>query len=138
MPELEYALLCDYVRAEGGIAHIVAANIDTVYARDVPTGRNIGILAVVAFSQEELEAQHPIRITFRNEAGDTLAEIRADVQPERAQDVPESWPARASLAANFGVFFPEYGTYSFAIYIGERRRRPQKTLAMRIVPQPHT
>ena len=50
MPELDYALLCDYVRAEHGIAHVIAAGIDTVYVPDVPAGHTIGLLSRVAYT----------------------------------------------------------------------------------------
>jgi hypothetical protein len=29
MPQLDYALVCDYARAEHGIAHVIAAVVDT-------------------------------------------------------------------------------------------------------------
>jgi len=43
VPELDYAVLCDYVRTEGGIAHVIAAGIDTIWAGEIPTGQNIGL-----------------------------------------------------------------------------------------------
>lgn len=40
MPTLDYALLCDYVRVEGGVAHVIAAGIDTIWKEEVPSGQN--------------------------------------------------------------------------------------------------
>jgi hypothetical protein len=31
VPELDFALLSDFVRIEGGTAHVIAAGVDTVY-----------------------------------------------------------------------------------------------------------
>jgi hypothetical protein len=40
VPTLDYALLCDYVRVEGGVAHVIAAGIDTIWKEEVPSGQN--------------------------------------------------------------------------------------------------
>lgn len=51
MPRLDYALLCDFAPVEGGLAHIIGAGIDTIYAPTVPTGQNLTLLARLAFSK---------------------------------------------------------------------------------------
>jgi hypothetical protein len=58
MPELDYALLCDYVRAERGVAHTIAAGIDTVHRPEVPTVANLGLLARVTFTRAECGRLH--------------------------------------------------------------------------------
>jgi hypothetical protein len=40
MPELDFAFMCDYARAEGALAHVIAAGIDTVQLPATPTGAN--------------------------------------------------------------------------------------------------
>lgn len=37
MPELDYMVLADYVRQDGGVVHIMGAGVDTVFASAVPT-----------------------------------------------------------------------------------------------------
>jgi hypothetical protein len=39
VPELDFALLSDYVRVEGGIAHVIAAGVDTVNTPTRPPAR---------------------------------------------------------------------------------------------------
>ena len=49
MPELDYALLADFVRSEGGLAHVIGASVDTIHVKEVPTGLNFGLLARIGF-----------------------------------------------------------------------------------------
>jgi hypothetical protein len=53
MPEVDYAFLCDHVRAEGGVAHVIAAGIDTIYQEQVPSVANFGLLARITYTRAE-------------------------------------------------------------------------------------
>jgi hypothetical protein len=49
MPELDFALVCEHVRVEGGVAYITVAGIDTLIVEDVPAGWNLGVLLAFVF-----------------------------------------------------------------------------------------
>jgi hypothetical protein len=72
MPELDYAVLGDYVRAEAGIAHVIAAGIDTIWSAEVPTGRNVGLLLRITFTRNECGRLHRIEIIFQDTDGARL------------------------------------------------------------------
>jgi hypothetical protein len=131
MPELDYALLCDYVRAEHGLAHIVGAGIDTVLARSVPTGRNIGVLVRLRLEDDDFDRPLALTVRFQTEAGEALAEVNAHGVASRPTDVSADWPSSALVAVNFGLFFPEFGRYGIVVEVGGR---PLRTLDLRVVP----
>jgi Family of unknown function (DUF6941) len=135
MPELDYALLCDYVRAEGVLAHVVAANVDTVLAPTIPTGRNLGLLVVLKFSEDECGRAHQARFRFYGPSGDQLVEVTADVRPEWEQGLPDGWLIPANLGLNIGLPLPEYGEYHFDVLIGEEAE-PRKVLKLRLLELP--
>ncbi len=133
MPDLEYAFLCEHVRQDGGLAHIIAANVDTLIVDSVPAAWNLGLfLAVRARADEPEGATSAIEIALRNEAGERLIQIEGVASAgNRAADLPPSWQPRGVIAFNFGVVMPAYGLYAFEVWVdGELRR----SLDVRVVP----
>jgi hypothetical protein len=88
VPEVDYALIGDYVRAEGGVAHVIGAGIDTVYAPQVPIGQNLGLLARFTFTRNECGRPHRIEIIFQDADGERLAQLVAPVEPEYPEGLP--------------------------------------------------
>jgi hypothetical protein len=132
VPQLDYAVLADYVRPEGGLAHGLGLGIDTIYAPDVPTGQNVGLLARLTFSRQECGRQHRLEVIFQDQDGERLAEINATTQPEWVEDQPVGWPMGVLLVLNFGVPLPAYGVYSFEMLLNDSL---VKSIPLRVVPQ---
>jgi predicted amino acid racemase len=112
MLQLDYALLCDYVRAEGGIAHVIAAGIDTINRPEVPTVANFGLFGRVTFTDEDVGQAHQIEVRLADQEGEEIAHISGGQQLQAVQGLPEGWPYGAILALNFGVPLPSFGTYT--------------------------
>jgi hypothetical protein len=119
MPQLDYAFLCDFVRAESGLAHVIGAGVDTIYAPEVPTGHNLGLLMRFNFTQGECGRPHRIEVYFRDTDGQDLVKIDAVVTPEWDDSLPAGWPVGVQAPLNFGVPFPEFGVYAFEIMIDD-------------------
>lgn len=119
MPTLDYALLCDYVRAEAGLAHVIAAGIDTIWKDEVPSGQNLGLLMRVGFARSECGRPHRIEIIVQGEDGDRLAQLSAVVEPEWLEGLPASWTSGALTGINIGVPLPRFGLYSVEILVND-------------------
>lgn len=130
MPELDYALLCDYVRAEGGIAHVISAGIDTIWKDEVPSGQNLGLLMRIGFTRNECGRPHRVEVIFQDEDGERLAQIAGVVNPEWGADLPPSWRTGALLGLNVGVPLPRYGLYAFEVLINDSH---VKTIPLRTI-----
>jgi hypothetical protein len=130
VPVLDYALVCDYVRAEGGVAHVIAAGIDTVHAQDVPHGQNIGLLMRVSFTRNECGRQHRLEVIFQDEDGERLAQITGIIEPEWPADNPPNWRAGALAGLNIGVPLPRFGLYAFEVLVNDSH---MKTIPLRVV-----
>jgi hypothetical protein len=132
MPELDYALLADYVRTDpSGVAHLVAAGIDTIHAAEVPTARNLGLLARLTFTQGESGRPHRVEVFVRTTDGQDLVKIEGVVEPTWDPTLPAGWPVGSLLAFNFGTPLPDYGLYAIEIMIDDRSA---KSLNFRLVP----
>jgi hypothetical protein len=118
VPELDYALLCDFVRVDG-VAHVIGAGIDTVYAQEVPTGHNLGFLARLTFTRNECGRPHRVEIVFQDEDGKRLTQIQGVLQPEWVEGLPPGWRTGSILGLNFGVPIPAYGVYAFEILVND-------------------
>jgi hypothetical protein len=129
MPVLDYGFLCDYVRAEGGIAHVISAGIDTVVAPEVPTGHNVGLLMRVSFTRNECGRPHRIEVIFQDEDGERLAQLTAAVEPEWQEDLPPNWRVGVVSGLNIGVPLPRFGLYAFEILINDNH---MKTVPLRV------
>jgi hypothetical protein len=115
VPTLDYALICDYVRAEGGIAHVIGAGIDTVMAAQVPAGQNLGILIRMGFARSECDRPHRIEIIFQGEDGERLVHLNAVAQPQWPDDQPPGGTVGVLTAINLGIPLPRFGLYSFEV-----------------------
>ena len=96
VPRLDYALVCDFVPAEGGLAHVIAAGIDTISKEDVPSGQNVGLVLRVNFARSERGRSHRVEVLFQDEDGTRLAQIEAVVQPTWAEGLPPAGPSALS------------------------------------------
>jgi hypothetical protein len=130
MPELDLALIADYVHAEDGVAYVMRGCIDTVWAAEVPTGRNVGFLFRVTFSRSECGRPHRVEVIFQDEDGDRLAHVQTVVTPEWDDGLPPHWKVKLLGGLNFGVPLPRYGLYSFDVMINDSQ---QKAIELRVV-----
>lgn len=134
MPDLDFALLCDHVRADG-LVHIIGGSIDTVTAPQVPTGQNLGIAARFVFTRGECNHPHRVEILFQDTDGRELVRVDAMVEPRWVEGLPPGWKTGASLGLNFGVPLPAYGIYTFEILVNGSSL---KSLPLRVIPPPTT
>ncbi len=130
MPELDYAVLCDYVRAEGGLAHMIAAGIDTIFAPEVPAGQNLGFLMRIAFARTECGRPHRVEVIFQDEDGERLAEISGALSPQWQEGLPPGWRVGALLGLNIGIPLPRFGLYSFEVLVNDNQ---VKTIPLRVL-----
>lgn len=133
MPNLDYAVIADFVRAEGGVAHGLGLGIDTVTAPAVPTGHNIGLLARFTFSRHECGRPHRLELIFQDIDGERLAEINATVEPEWVEGQPTGWPTGVLVGINFGVPLPNLGIYSLEMLLNDNL---VKSMPLRVVSPP--
>jgi hypothetical protein len=132
MLQLDYALLCDYVRAEsGGIAHVIAAGIDTIYRPEVPSVANLGVLARLTFTDEDVDQPHQLELRLEDEQGQQVAQVTGTPPLQPVEGLPEGWPYAGTLAINFGVPLPRHGAYRFTVLLDGA---PVKTINLRVVP----
>ena len=75
MPDLDFAILADYVRTHGGFGYLIAGGIDTIYAPEIPTGQNLGLLVRVAFTHAECGRPHSVEIIMQDVDGRRLVQI---------------------------------------------------------------
>jgi hypothetical protein len=129
VPELDYALISDYVRAEGALAHVIGAGIDTIYAPQVPAGQNIGLLIRLTFARSECGRAHRVEVFFQDEDGQRLAELNGTVTPEWIDD-PPGGRVGLGLTFNIGVPLPQYGNYSFELLVNDTL---MKSIPLRVV-----
>lgn len=130
MPELDFALICDYVRVDNGRAHVISGGIDTIRAPSVPIGQNLGLLARFKFARNECERPHRVEVFFQDADGERLAEIGAAVTPEWQEDLPPAWKVGIGMAFNIGVPLPRHGEYAFEFLLNDSL---VKTIQLRVI-----
>lgn len=131
MPELDYALLCDYVRVDHGLAHVVAAGIDTISAPELPTSQNVGLLMRLTFSRNECGRQHRVEAIFQDADGERLAVVDGSLTPDWQEGLPVGWRSGALMGINLRLPLPRYGEYALELLVNDNH---VKTLQLRCVP----
>jgi Family of unknown function (DUF6941) len=132
VPQLDYALVAEHVRVEGGLGFITAANIDTLAVNETPAAWNLAFFLGFRIGADEQPGQiAPVELVLRNAAGERLIEVQGAVTvPERPADLPPEWPLRSNLALNIGFIAPDFGVYYFDVVIDDQVAR---TLPLRVV-----
>jgi hypothetical protein len=118
MPELDFMIMADYVRAEGGVLHMIAAGIDTILTPVTPAVRQIGIGIRLTMTLAEARHPHQIEVVYQNEDGARIAEINAGFAPP--PDPPALPPGvRPAIAIPFNMTLPlpAYGRYSLELLV---------------------
>ena|SRR5215475_10442976 len=135
MPELDYMVLADYVRQDGGVIHILGAGIDTVFAVSVPTVHPFGIALRISFSTtEEPGEQHRLAVSFVGPDQPVLGATATFDTPPRPEGVPAHWRTGVGIALQIAVPLPRYGDYSCELDIDEGVIT--KSLDFRVIPRP--
>lgn len=120
MPELDFAVLCEYVRHErGGRMHIVSAGIDTLSATEVPHGASFGLATRVLFTRSECGRPHRLELIIQGEDGERLGEVTGTVTPQWPEDHPVHWSKATTAAFNFGVTLNDFGMYSIDLLVND-------------------
>jgi hypothetical protein len=135
MPELDYAFMCDYVRSEGGLVHVLGGGIDTLYLPQVPVVANLGLVVRITFTRTECGRPHRIEAILADTDGERLAHLQSTPTLAWTDDLPTGWRRGAFLALNFGVPVPSYGVYSLDILINDNH---EKSIDLRAVPVPES
>jgi Family of unknown function (DUF6941) len=130
VPELDYALVCDYVRAEGGLAHVISAGVDTIWTAEVPTGQNVGLLISLLFTRNECGRPHRLEVIFQDEDGERLAQISGAIEPQWPEGIPPGWRSRTQAGFNIGLPLPRVGLYAFELLVNDSN---VKTIPLRVL-----
>jgi hypothetical protein len=134
MPDLDYAILCDYVREEKDrITHIIAAGIDTLYVSEVPTAVNFGFALRVLFTRSECGRPHRLDLIVQD-SDERLATVDLRVEPNwPGEDHPPHWRVGAPAALNMGLVVPQFGEYAIDVLLNDNQL---KTINFRVVQSP--
>jgi hypothetical protein len=136
MPELDYMVLADYVRAEAGVVHIIAAGIDTFRVAEVPAVRPVGVAIRFTFaSTEEVGSEDDLRLVFQSEDGVLLTIGGTLATPPRPEGVPVHWRTGLLVAFLLTLPIPQFGDYSLSLILGEEELR---SIDIRAIPLPTT
>jgi len=131
MPEVDFMVVCDYVRVDGGVMHMIAGGIDTIYARQVPSAQNLGVALRLLLTRNECDRDHQMELIFQDEDGAAFARVEGQFQVSYPERVPPGWRAYALLSLNIGVPLPHYGVYSLELLVDGQAK---KSVPLRVTP----
>jgi len=103
LPEVDFMIVCDYVRADQGVLHMIAAGVDRVFASEVPTGRNVGIGIRLLLTRNECGRPHQLELIFQDEDGVRLTEFTGQFVAEYPPNLPGGQQASVVMPLNIGL-----------------------------------
>jgi hypothetical protein len=120
MPELDYMVLADYVRQDGGVMHILGAGVDTVAAPAIPAVQPFGVALRISFgTTEQPGTEHHLTVSFIGPDTPVLDANAEFITPARPSGVPEHWRTGLNVALQIAVPLPQYGDYSCELNIDD-------------------
>jgi hypothetical protein len=122
MPVLDFMVTADYVRAEGGVLHMIAAGFDTVWIAAVPAARQVGIGARLLLDVAEARDAHRITLIYQDADGQVLLRITGMLGPIGPEQPlpPPGRPYGATMAFNLPLPMPAYGDYSLELFLDDQ------------------
>jgi len=120
MPQLDYMVLADYVRQDGGFVHIMGAGVDTVTAPAVPAVQPFGVALRISFgTTEQPGEEHHLMVSFIGPDKRVLDANATFNTPPRTPGVPEHWRTGLGVVLQIPVPLPQYGDYSCELNIDD-------------------
>lgn len=139
MPDIDYALLAEYVRQDAGMVHIMGAGLDTVMvpAAALPVAVPVGIAARISFdSRDPVGADHQITFVFKGpDEEDVLTLAHRFQTPAHPPGVPEYWRIGVGVALRLSLLFPRHGGYTLQVTLDDDPTI-SRTLFVRAVSPP--
>jgi hypothetical protein len=126
-------VICDYVRADRGVLHMIAAGIDRIQAPAVPSGQNVGIGLRLFLTRSECAVPHDLQLVFQDEDGARLLELNATFTAEYPDNLAPGELAGAVFPANLGLPLPRYGRYSLELLVDGLHK---KSVPLAVTPPP--
>lgn len=133
MPSLDFAVVCDFVRADKGVGHILGGGFDTIHVRDVPAAHNMGLWARIMLARNECDRPHRIEIIVQGEDGQRVVQVSGTFSEKWDESLPAHWKRGVGLAFNLGVPLPRLGLYSLEILVNDNLL---KTIDLRVMQAP--
>jgi hypothetical protein len=119
MPQLDFMIVADYVRAEGALLHMIAAGVDTIYTPVVPALHRMGVGIRLTMTPAEAEHHHQIEIILMDEDGARIAQINGGFAPpdDGLPMLPPGVRPSIAIPFNMNVPLPSYGRYSLELLV---------------------
>lgn len=121
MPKLDFMILADYARTDGGVMHIMAAGVDTINAPSVPFGKQLAVAVRFVVDHEDVPGKvHQLGLIFADD-DKVLATVGGHLAiPDRPDGLPIHWKVGLALALPIGLPFPSFGDYSLTLTLDEK------------------
>jgi hypothetical protein len=136
MPELDFMVTADYVRAEGGMLHMIAAGVDTMLVPGVPTVRQVGVGLRILVDVAEAREQHRVELIYQDEDGHRLLQVSGGFGPIGPDEPlpPAGRPYGVPVAFNLPLPVPRLGDYSLELLIDGVQGKSITLTAVQIQP----
>ncbi len=129
MPELDYALLADAAREQGGTVSILAAGIDTVRSPEEPVQVKMALVMRIGFTRNGCERPHRVEVLIQQADGATVGQLSGTNAPRWPGAHPIHWKTYSALVMNFAIGL-SFGEYQVVILLNDHEA---KVLPFRVV-----
>ena len=134
MPELDFMVTADYVRAEGGMLHMIAAGVDVMLVPSVPAARPVGVGLRILIDVAEARQSHHVELIYQDADGQRLSQVVGTIGP-LGPDQPLPPPGRpfgVPVAFNLMLPVPALGDYSLDLFIDGELKKSITLTAMQL------
>jgi hypothetical protein len=138
MPELDFMVVADYVRQDGGVLQMVGAGFDALIVPAVPTVRPVGIGLRLLVDVAEARQAHQVELIYQDADGQRLTELSITLGPAPPSQPlpPPGRPFGAPIAFNVMLPVPNYGDYSLDLLVNGEIKKSITLTAVRSLESP--
>lgn len=135
--QLDYMVLADYVRQDGGVINIMGAGIDTIQVARVPAVQPFGVALRLSFDvADPVGQEHHVRVSFAGPERSVLTIEAPFSRPPQPPGVPGHWRTGLGIALQLAVPLPDYGDYACELVIDDGAEIDARSIDFRVIARP--
>jgi hypothetical protein len=119
---VDWAIQCRYAEADGGIATIVGAGIDTYFVQEFPAELTLVVAVRLAGADEEMVEEHDMSFRVHDPDMEITDGIRGEFRAERNPLAQAGWEAGLLFVTAHQIAAPSPGAYGLEILIDDESK----------------
>ncbi|MFD5912474.1 DUF6941 family protein [Streptomyces massasporeus] len=123
-------IVCDFVRVDQGVFHIIGGGVQNLHFPSFPAAHNLGVAVRLVMEGDDWGRGHTFSLALIDEAGIKASDITFGFTPTEPPSPLPGLPLTAALPLNVPLSFPHEGRYTVELSVNGEAMRAVPVMAI--------